>query len=317
MGPLPDDGTYVDVDKSLGGDGEGSVAEKDLEFPAEGFKDMVEMRCLSDAELNRNLDLLFHRDKGYCMCGPTLVALNLKKRIPELFSWGAVQTYFGESPNSNSEPHCYKVANRMYSAIFEPGARDQALVVTGESGAGKSFTTNKILDYLAAIGRPADAPRPSAFLSSEERKTAGQQKFEDLGITDKMLASTPILEAFGNAKMPRNNDSSRFGKLYKVFFDRSDRMIVGCTIEPYLLEKSRVVMQGADERGYHIFYEMARGLSAVPPLSSCVSPLPHDRRTCLSGMMLAGPERGVQTHEAAGLLCVPEPSRDPSVPRCE
>jgi len=261
VGPLPADGQYVPVDKKFGGDGMASVSEKDLEFPDDGFEDLVEMRCLSDAELNRNLELMFHNNVCYCNCGPTLVAVNLFKFVPGIFDWEGVERYHGEPINSGSAPHAYKVANRMYGNLFQPGAKNQALVITGESGAGKSFTTNRILDYLAAIGRPSTSPRPPAFQDKAERAKAGRMRFEDLGITDKMLASTPILEAFGNAKMPRNNDSSRFGKLYKAYFNTEDKMIVGCSISPYLLEKSRVVKQGSCERGYHIFYEMIRGLS--------------------------------------------------------
>lgn len=144
--------------------------------------------------------------------------------------------------------------------------KNQALVITGESGAGKTFTTNKILDYYA--GTQSEERIPAFMSRSEKAQWEANFKaengvdfgFEHMGVTDKMLQSTPILEAFGNAKMPRNDDSSRFGKIYRVFFDKTDREIIGCDITPYLLEKSRIVGQGKGERGYHIYYQMMKGL---------------------------------------------------------
>jgi len=133
------------------------------------------------------------------------------------------------------------------------------MVITGESGAGKSFTTNRMLDYLSAIGRGDGDPRPPAF--REPPIQVRDIPFKERSITDKLLSSTAIVEAFGNAKMPRNNDSSRFGKLYRVFFDTSSRQITGCSIDPYLLEKSRVTNLAKGERGFHIFYELVRGLN--------------------------------------------------------
>jgi len=157
------------------------------------------------------------------------------------------------------DPHVYSVVENCFQRLFEKGATNQAMVITGESGAGKSFTTNRMLDYLACIGRPADEERPPAFRNPPIK--VSDLSFEEKSITDKLLTSTAIVEAFGNAKMPRNNDSSRFGKLYKIYFDPKDRFIKGCSIDPYLLEKSRVTSLANGERNFHIFYELVRGLT--------------------------------------------------------
>jgi len=251
--------------EGAGGDEEANVAERDDDFPEEGYDQMTSMRKLSDAELNRNLDVLFHQDRCYCYCGPTLVALNTFKMVPGLFDYENVLKYHGAKMEDNL-PHAYAVVEAGYQRMWElydechdVSRVNQATVITGESGAGKSFTTNRMLDYLSAIGRPSDDPKPPCF--REPPIKVSDLAFDEKSITDKLLTSTAIVEAFGNAKMPRNNDSSRFGKLYRLFFSPDDHFIKGCSIEPYLLEKSRVTSQAQDERNYHIFYELVRGLS--------------------------------------------------------
>merc|ERR1711966_454168 len=106
------------------------------------------------------------------------------------------------------------------------------IIITGESGAGKTFTTKKILDFLAEVGGATAAPGEAAPGEDEEKT-----------ITELMLSATPILEGFGNANMPRNPDSSRFGKLYKIFFSKEGQEVTGCSITPYMLEKSRMSAQ--------------------------------------------------------------------------
>ena len=164
-------------------------------------------------------------------------------------------------PVDANPPHCYAAAERTFQDLWKPGALNQAIVITGESGAGKSFSTNRILDYLSAIGRDMKGPRPPCF--REPPIKASDLSFAEKTITDKLLTSTAIVEAFGNAKMVRNNDSSRFGKLYKIFFEKKNHYIQGCSIQPYLLEKSRVTQQANGERNYHIFYELLAGLSGA------------------------------------------------------
>lgn len=118
-------------------------------------------------------------------------------------------------------------------------------MITGESGAGKTENTKKVIQYLASIAGTA-----GALGSSQE---AGQGTLEK-----QIIKTNPLLESFGNAKTIRNNNSSRFGKFIKIEF-RGDGKIVGCNIDNYLLEKSRVVRHSANERSFHIFYQLVAG----------------------------------------------------------
>lgn len=118
-------------------------------------------------------------------------------------------------------------------------------MISGESGAGKTETTKRVLSFLSSVGAA--------------KSTQGGTK--EVKIEDKILQSNPLLEALGNAKTLRNNNSSRFGKWMKVEFDR-DFTIKGCEIINYLLEKSRVVTQSTMERNYHIFYQLIAGATS-------------------------------------------------------
>jgi len=127
----------------------------------------------------------------------------------------------------------------------EPGLskpRPQSIVITGESGAGKTYTTKNMLNFLAVVGEDPHATGDTGPSAPEL-----------------MLGATPILEGWGNANMPRNPDSSRFGKLYQIYFNREKRFITGCNVNPYMLEKSRIASQQMYERNFHIFYRMMAG----------------------------------------------------------
>merc|ERR1712166_147685 len=154
-----------------------------------------------------------------------------------------MQIYKDQRDRASEAPHPWSLASHCFNSVFEKkkgggsGQNDQSIIITGESGSGKTFTTMKVLDYLAEVGG-ADAAEG------------------EMNITDLMLSATPILEGFGNANMPRNPDSSRFGKLYKIFFSKKDQSVTGCSVTPYVLEKSRVSAQQMNERNFHIFYRM-------------------------------------------------------------
>ena len=132
-----------------------------------------------------------------------------------------------------AKPHTYVIADIAYQNMrrYRFG---QSILISGESGAGKTETTKHALTYLSEV--------------------AGGE----LGVDQKVLSANPILEAFGNAKTLRNNNSSRFGKLMSLAFDKKTFKICGCSIENYLLEKSRVIYQSPNERNYHIFYMLCK-----------------------------------------------------------
>jgi myosin heavy subunit len=236
------------------GDGIAIACDFESNFPENGFVDMTEMEKLNDAELARNLEKLYFRDQSYCWCGAALVAMNLMKKI-DIYSHTQLDSYQSVvNPRVDLDPHVWGVAGSCYKKLFEKKIVEssmigksgsvlrnhQAIIITGESGAGKSFTTKKVLDFIAAAGQHRESSfdhmsntRDSGTSVSLANTPEGKQS-----VTNRMLATTPILEAYGNAAMPRNNDSSRFGKLYKVYFHPGDQHITGCEIEPYLLEKS-------------------------------------------------------------------------------
>ena len=145
---------------------------------------------------------------------------------------------------ANTYPHVFITASIAYQQL-SVNMKNQSVLISGESGAGKTETTKKVLSYLASI-----APG----------KTRGQRDPAEPSIEDKILQSNPLLEALGNAKTLRNNNSSRFGKWMQVNFDQAFH-IDGCEIINYLLEKSRIVSQTPKERNYHIFYLLLAGAS--------------------------------------------------------
>ena len=128
-------------------------------------------------------------------------------------------------------PHIYTIAGAALCSIVEE-ATNQSIIISGESGAGKTEAVKKCLQYISIV--------------------AGNDNDEDK-IEERILSSNPVLEAFGNAKTLRNNNSSRFGKFMQIHFDPTAK-ILGCSNTSYLLEKSRVVFQDQGERNFHIFY---------------------------------------------------------------
>jgi len=247
------------------GDGEGSGAallyRMDPSFEInhpDGVDDMVMMEQLNDAELANNLKIKFKKDLGYVRCGPTLVALNLmanykNEDYPDGPYAECVKEQFSQMKDQDAEkPHVWALTQHCFSQAFAPltathTQENQSLIITGESGAGKTFNTKQILSFLAFRG------------GGEAEKAK----------TDKMLSTTPILEGFGNSNMPRNPDSSRFGKLYKIFFNKTTQKLTGCNITPYMLEKSRVSQQQMNERNFHQFYRMLAPARAIEEHKDC------------------------------------------------
>jgi len=202
----------------------------DKDFPAQGYDNMTEIKNLNEAELARNIKLYASQYKTFCECGSTLVAINAFKRdvIPFPFSKEKMVDY----ANGEESPHCFKTAKKLFDGALLDGAQggNQALIITGESGAGKTFNTRNILGYLAFAGKDPNTP-------------AGTKD-----VTVRMCDSSNILDAFGNATMPRNDDSSRFGKLYQVYLNKRDKTVKGCQISPFFageVQGEQAVSRGA------------------------------------------------------------------------
>ena len=177
------------------------------------------------------------------------VAINPYKRLP-VYTMKMVHFYRGKKKNE-VPPHLYLVADQAYSAMMRD-RENQSMLITGESGAGKTENTKKVIQYFAFVAA-ANAPKKKETPEDANKPT----------LEDQIVSANPVLEAYGNAKTTRNNNSSRFGKFIRIHF--SDRFaIAGADIESYLLEKSRITFQQSAERNYHIFYQILSG--AFPQL---------------------------------------------------
>lgn len=205
--------------------------------------DLVDIETLNDAELLRSLEVRFKQDNIYCFCGPSLLSTNPYKPVSdsnEAADNEAFKRYAFLGGKKVRKPHINNMAAIVFRQLVEnQGERDQAICISGESGAGKSHSTRLCLSFITQL-----------FSDKSDKKT--------ISIEDKILSCNPIMECFGNAKTIKNNDSSRFGKYFLLFVDLASKQIKGSKIENYLLEKSRVVQQAETERNYHIFYAMLK-----------------------------------------------------------
>ncbi|XP_077947267.1 unconventional myosin-X isoform X1 [Gasterosteus aculeatus] len=206
-----------------------------------GVEDMSTLAELHEAAIMHNLFLRYSKDDIYTNIGSILAAVNPYKPIAGLYDADAVDLYskhqMGELP-----PHIFAVANECYRCLWKRHD-SQCVLISGESGAGKTESTKLLLKFLSVMSQN------SAGAPLTERTTRVEQA---------LVQSSPIMEAFGNAKTVYNNNSSRFGKFIQLHFSQNGNIQGGCIID-YLLEKNRVVRQNPGERNYHIFYSLLAG----------------------------------------------------------
>ena len=198
------------------------------------YDDMDELPDLNEAAILENIRHRFHMDLIYTRTGPILIAMNPFKWL-QIYDQKTIQQYHNCQMVNQLPPHCFGIGEQAYRAM-KSGQNSQSLIICGESGAGKTETTKLILRYLSSI--------------------AGAGNIE---VSTKIMQSNPLMEAFGNAKTLRNNNSSRFGKFISVAFDSTTGYVIGATITNYLLEKSRCVSLPSRERNFHIFYQLCAG----------------------------------------------------------
>nr|XP_061804993.1 unconventional myosin-XV-like [Nerophis lumbriciformis] len=200
----------------------------------DGVEDMTQLEEMHADAVLHNLKTRFERNLIYTYIGSILVSVNPYKMY-NIYGTDMVLQYKGHALGENP-PHLFAIANAAYSKMMD-AKQNQVIIISGESGSGKTEATKLVLRYLVALHHTCNVA----------------QQIE-------ILEASPLLESFGNAKTVRNDNSSRFGKHMEVFME--DGVISGAITSQYLLEKSRIVFQAKDERNYHIFYEMLAGLSS-------------------------------------------------------
>ncbi|KAG6654818.1 hypothetical protein CIPAW_05G171900 [Carya illinoinensis] len=198
----------------------------------DGVDDLMQLSYLNEPSVLYNLQYRYNRDIIYTKAGPVLVAINPFKKVP-LYGNDYIEAYKCKSIES---PHVYAITDTAMREMIRDEV-NQSIIISGESGAGKTETAKIAMQYLAALGGGS-------------------------GIEHEILKTNPILEAFGNAKTSRNDNSSRFGKLIEIHFSETGK-ISGANIQTFLLEKSRVVQCTEGERSYHIFYQLCAGAPAA------------------------------------------------------
>ncbi|KAF0686959.1 Aste57867_21251 [Aphanomyces stellatus] len=225
--------------------------------PVENVEDLTSLVHLDEESIQKTLELRFTQKQIYTTTGSILVALNPFERLP-LYAPETKHAYIvhgnrlaaGEKLEK-MPPHVYTVADKAFRDMNRSRGQaatesdllpNQSILVSGESGAGKTETTKIVMHYLASVSV----------------ETTHDTSAEHSTVRNRVLESNPILEAFGNARTNRNNNSSRFGKFIRLGFNASG-MLLGASISTYLLERVRLISQAKGERNYHIFYELIKG----------------------------------------------------------
>merc|ERR1712214_15441 len=200
----------------------------------EKCEDMVNLTFLNDASVFWNLKTRYQAKMIHTYSGLFVVVVNPYKRYP-LYTHRCAKIYLGKRRNE-CPPHLWAIAETAYRGMIS-NTKNQAMLITGESGAGKTENTKKVITYMVAAG------------------SGGKKSDKKVSLEDQIVATNPILESYGNAKTSRNDNSSRFGKFIRIHFTSSGKL-AGCDIVSYLLEKSRITEQQEVERSYHIFYQL-------------------------------------------------------------
>uniref|UniRef100_A0A665WTN2 Methyl-CpG binding domain protein 3b n=1 Tax=Echeneis naucrates TaxID=173247 RepID=A0A665WTN2_ECHNA len=197
----------------------------------EGENDLTALSFLHEPAVLHNLRVRFlDYNSIYTYCGIVLVAINPYDQLP-IYGEEVIDAYSGQDM-ADMEPHIFSVAEESYRTMTRE-EQNQSIIISGESGSGKTVSAKFTMRYFAAVGGAA----------------------QQTSVEERVLASNPIMESIGNAKTTRNDNSSRFGKYIEIGFGRKGD-IIGANMRTYLLEKSRVVFQASAERNYHIFYQL-------------------------------------------------------------
>lgn len=213
----------------------------------EASDDLTNLSHLNEPAVLQAIRLRYVQKEIYTYSGIVLIATNPFARVDSLYVPGMVQVYAGRQ-RATQAPHLFAIAEEAFADMLRD-KKNQTVVVSGESGAGKTVSAKYIMRYFATRESP-DNPGSRTKKGAESMSETEEQ----------ILATNPIMEAFGNAKTTRNDNSSRFGKYIEIMFDDKTN-IIGAKIRTYLLERSRLVFQPLKERNYHIFYQLLAGAS--------------------------------------------------------
>uniref|UniRef100_A0A8C5FVF2 Myosin-9 n=1 Tax=Gadus morhua TaxID=8049 RepID=A0A8C5FVF2_GADMO len=253
-------------------------------------EDMAELTCLNEASVLHNLKERYYSGLIYTYSGLFCVVINPYKYLP-IYTEDIVDMYKGKKRHE-MPPHIYAITDTSYRSMMQD-REDQSILCTGESGAGKTENTKKVIQYLAHVA--------SSFKSKRDQGELEKQ----------LLRANPILEAFGNAKTVKNDNSSRFGKFIRINFDVNG-YIVGANIETYLLEKSRAIRQAKEERSFHIFYYMLTGAGDKLRTELCLEDYSKYRFLSNGNSTIPGQQDQDlfnETMEAFEIMSVPEEER--------
>ncbi|KAK5663078.1 hypothetical protein OQA88_6494 [Cercophora sp. LCS_1] len=213
----------------------------------EASDDLTNLSHLNEPAVLQAIKLRYAQKEIYTYSGIVLIATNPFARVDSLYVPGMVQVYAGKQ-RATQAPHLFAIAEEAFMDMLRD-SKNQTIVVSGESGAGKTVSAKYIMRYFATREAP------------DKTSTRVKKGPEAMSKTEEaILATNPIMEAFGNAKTTRNDNSSRFGKYIEIMFDK-DTNIIGARIRTYLLERSRLVFQPLKERNYHIFYQLVAGVT--------------------------------------------------------
>ncbi|KAG7491612.1 hypothetical protein MATL_G00005540 [Megalops atlanticus] len=257
-------------------------------------EDMAELTCLNEASVLHNLKERYYSGLIYTYSGLFCVVINPYKNLP-IYSEEIVEMYKGKKRHE-MPPHIYAITDTAYRSMMQD-REDQSILCTGESGAGKTENTKKVIQYLAHVASSHKTKKDpnSAVLSHGE-------------LEKQLLQANPILEAFGNAKTVKNDNSSRFGKFIRINFDVNG-YIVGANIETYLLEKSRAIRQAKEERAFHIFYYLLTGAGDKMRSELCLEAYSKYRFLSNGNVTIPGQQDKdifVETMEAMKIMSIPE-----------
>mmetsp|Transcript_44895 Transcript_44895/g.50355 ORF Transcript_44895/g.50355 Transcript_44895/m.50355 type:complete len:1721 (-) Transcript_44895:74-5236(-) len=223
-------------------------------------EDLTSLTHLHEPSVVYCLQKHYEKNSIYTYTGKILIALNPFQMIENIYGEDVMKHYWQGETKLDSDslerppPHVYAIAQDAYRDLLHKGD-DQSILVSGESGSGKTVTTKYIMGYLASQSER----NTLVDLTETCNRTNSHNNKEQ--IESQILQSNPILESFGNARTIRNDNSSRFGKFMELFFSLATSQLIKASIKTYLLEKSRLISQAPGERNYHIFYELLAGLS--------------------------------------------------------